>query len=100
MNCSFKLPLSQEFEGDCVDSGAQKTVIGAVQARSYCALVNENIKETDGIRKMIYTFGSHQHSGIGQVNIRVPISHIFFLSFDEDVVYANAPLLLGLDVLT
>lgn len=100
MQCGWDSPCFQEFAGACVDSGAQKTVIGADQARSYCALVNGQMKRVDGLQKLIYTFGSHQHSGIGQVNILVPISHSFFLSFDADVVDANVPLLLGLDVLT
>lgn len=50
--------------------------------------------------KMPHTFGSHQHVGIGHVNIRIPISIIVFITFEADVVNIDAPLLLGLEVLT
>lgn len=50
--------------------------------------------------KKIYTFGSHQNSRIGQINIRIPISHSYFLSLDAAVVDESVTLLMEIDVLT
>lgn len=100
LTTNWESPSSRSFEGACVDSGAQKTVIGVNQAKEYCALVNEDLNNLGETKKVVYTFGSHRHKGVGRINIRIPISTSFFLSFTADVVDVDVPLLLGLDVLT
>ena len=99
IKCTWDSPIAKSFEGTCVDSGAQKTVIAVPQTMAYCDLFDEALKNDEDMEKLIYTFGSRQHKGIGPVNIRVPVSSSFFFSFIADVVDVYLPLLIGLDVL-
>lgn len=45
LNIQWEGQTSSTFEGDCVISGAQKTVIGSQQARSYCDLFSKLLME-------------------------------------------------------
>lgn len=51
------------------------------------------------MKKLVCTFGSHQHKEIGRVNIRIAVSESLFFTFEADVVDVDVPLLLGIDVI-
>lgn len=100
MQYGLKLPKYEQFEGACVDYRAQKTVIGARKSHFYCALPSEKMEEVGDIENMTFKFGAHKHAGVGTIDVSIPSSPSFFISFDADVVDVDVPLLLGLDVLT
>jgi len=93
------LATTVDFLGACLDTGAQRTVIGMQQAEAY-------IKFTGGtgtIKKVgpktVYKFGGGKHDTVGCLDIRVPITAEFIIIMAVDVIKLNVPLLLGLDTL-
>lgn len=52
------------------------------------------------IKGSIYTFGSHQHSGVGRIDIQMPIWTKFIFSFPSDIVGNDNRISLGLDVIS
>lgn len=88
------------FHGACVDSGAQRTVIGKLQAKAYLAEYG-----TEGnIRKVsnnapIFSFGNHRYKAHGHINVRIPIEENGFINIPTAVVDINIPLLLGLETM-
>lgn len=100
MTSAWNVETPPHFEGACIDSGAQKTVIGLLQVRAYCTLLNADLDDVLKGQKLLFTFGNKKHKGLGHITIRMPVSNGFFLSFTADVVDLDVPLLLGLDLLT
>lgn len=94
------LPTSQceKFQGACIDSGAEITVIGKKQAELYCGWVNARLQaDASGT---IYKFGESRHQGLGYISIRIPVSETHFANVNAAVVEIDVPFLLGLDALT
>lgn len=85
------------WEGDCSDSGAQKTVIGLPQAKSYCKFLG--IKFQTKKNNKAYQFGIDRQKSLGSIQIRIPTPHNSFLPIRVDVVPTNIPFLLDLDLL-
>lgn len=65
-----------EFLGACIDSAAQKTVIGVRQARALCAWPNEDFKIEDTWPQTTFSFGTHRHRSMGQVEVKIPACRI------------------------
>lgn len=88
---------SRKFLGACCDIGAGRTVIGLKQARAYCRerQLPANFKDSD----YSFLFGDGMYMSLGTMEIRIPTPDGAYLSFQADVVDADIPLLLGIDVL-
>lgn len=100
INHTYALSGSEQFLGACVDSAAQRTVIGRYQAESYCNLFNVPFNLiSDGTAK-VFSFGTHKHSRLGRLNIRLPVNDSHFVPLLVDVADLNVPFPLGLDVMT
>jgi transposase InsO family protein len=84
------------WNGACLDTGAQKTVIGFSQAKAYCRFVGTKFKLKEN--KNIYRFGVDRQESMGSFSIRLP-TPVSIIFLEVDVVRANVPLLIGLDVL-
>ena len=86
------------FLGACIDTGAQKSVIGVEQARAYCQFMNVQYEPERMERWMSFKFGNTRHTGLGELEVRMPVDNTYFLSIWIQVVDVNVPLLLGLDL--
>lgn len=87
-----------QFEGACIDSGAQLSCIGKKQAMLYCRAIKKPFKITKSDRQ--YKFGNIRYRGLGDIVIRLPVSNDHFAEVKAEVVDVDVPFLLGLDALT
>lgn len=85
------------FEGACLDGGAPRSVMGKRQAQAYCTVM----KQTSRLRPslMTFIFGDGACDSLGTLGIRIPLPNGAYLTLTIDVVNADVPLLLGLDIL-
>lgn len=94
-------PTTDTFWGACVDSGAQRTVIGRKQADAYISQIGD---ATSGIKKDVdlatrFRFGDTNHNCDGILHVKMPVADDVVVHFDAFIVPIDVPLLLGLDVL-
>ena len=89
--------MRRHFHGACVDTGAQQLVIGQRQAKAYCRRDNFKFKLHPSATR--FRFGDGRYPSLGSMEIRIPIPNGSFVSIQLDVVSADVPMLLGLDVL-
>jgi hypothetical protein len=85
-----------------LDTGAQKSVIGQIQAESYCRENNTRFKLDPSTLSSttFFKFGSSLAKSIGMIRISIPIpGPKYFIELCVDVVNVDIPLLLGLDFL-
>ena len=90
----------KEFLGACIDSAAQKTVIGKPQAEIYSNLFGIPFSLEKSEVRPNFCFGTHRHKGLGRIEIRVPISNDYYIPVMTEVVNIDIPFLLGLDKMT
>ena len=88
------------FLGACIDSAAEKSVIGKPQAELYSQLYGLPFNLEPSKARPSFSFGTHRHIGLGKLDIRVPISEDYFLPLKIEVVNIDIPFLLGLDSMT
>jgi Aspartyl protease len=81
----------------CIDTGAQRTVIGLAQARAYCKFLG--IPFALSISKRVFVFWVGKRNSLGILHMRFPTPNGSFIMLEVDVVPTNVPMLLGLDVL-
>lgn len=86
------------FQGACIDSGAQLTVIGLGQAKACCRLIGGGIVKS--LKPLTFRFGDKRHKGIGKFKIRVPVNVLHILDVIADVVDTQVPFLFDLEALT
>ena len=85
------------FEGACIDSGAQRSVIGFDQAVAYAQLVQRKWKHVEAPRR--YRFGDGVRPSCGTIEVRIPLDRDSYLRLNVDIVHADIPLLVGLEFL-
>lgn len=88
------------FNGACVDSGAQRTVIGRNQAIKYMEESEVGVNMLKGVHNRRYKFGDKVHHGLGTLKLEIPVKEDFVVRISADVVNVDVPLLIGLDTLT
>lgn len=86
-----------QFAGSCVHSGAEVSMVGLIQAEAYGRRFD--IKLTIEQSALSFKFGSHLFESLGKLNVRIPTPDGAFINFNPDVVEADVPLFLGLDLL-
>ena len=89
---------SQTFDGMCVDSAAQHTVIGKQQAMAFCSSngIEYSPKSYPGTPPT-FSFGTHKHTSEGYILVRIPVTNDSFLSIKAPIVDINVPFLFGLE---
>ena len=87
----------KDWQGVYIDTGAQRTVIGLLQAKVYCRFVGCKFKLKASSNQ--YRFGVDVQKSIGSISIRLPFLKDAFVPIEVNVVRANEPFLLGLDLL-
>jgi hypothetical protein len=85
------------FHGACLDTGAQKSVIGLPQALAYARFTSQNISTRTS--HSAFRFGDGRQVSLGLISIRFPMADGHFFDRDVDVVPADVPLLMGLDLM-
>lgn len=93
----FRSARHKRFAGACCDIGAQRTVIGLPQARAYCRENQHKFQPRPS--EYAFLFGDGLFMSLGTIEIRIPTPDGSFFAFDADIVKADVPLLLGIDVL-
>ena len=84
--------------GACLDTGATTSVIGTKQAEAYGQMCGQRIRKVG--RGKIFHFGKGSESSHGILHIRIPTPNDSYLSCNVDVVNADIPFLLGLDIMS
>jgi hypothetical protein len=92
-----KLRSDDSYNGVCIDTGAERTVIGLKQARAYCRMMKRPFKPYPNGN--VYIFGEDRRKSLGSISIRIPTSRNAFIEVVADVVTANVSFLLGLDTI-
>jgi hypothetical protein len=80
-----------------VDTGAERTVIGKVQALAYGK--QRGIKYKPKPSENVFMFGVDRKRSLGTISLRIPTSDGSFIEVEADVVPTNIPFLLELDSL-
>ncbi len=91
------LKTCTKWQGGCMDTGAQKTVIGEKQARAYCRYMGIKFKPRKNYNR--YKFGDNTQQSLGSINIRIPLQDNNMINVPVDVVRADVPFLIGIDLL-
>lgn len=88
----------QKWRGACLDTGAQRTVIGREQARAYSKFLGYKRMKLIPSRAK-FRFGTDRQQSLGKMPIRVPVKGGSMMMIMAEVVPIDVPFLLGLDVL-
>jgi hypothetical protein len=85
------------FQGICIDTGAQRSVVGIDQAKAYCELCDIRFRTKPSLTA--FRFGDGVFKSLGCIPVRIPTPDGNQIKMDMDVVQANVPMLIGLEVL-
>lgn len=88
---------TKRFEGACLDGGATRSVIGKRQALAYCRTFCQEFRLRPS--DVTFIFGNGSSDSLGKIDIRLPTPQGTFIPLSIDVVSADIPLLLGLDIM-
>ena len=86
----------QPFRGSCIDTGAERSVVGKAQAEAYHRFMVIPLGIIPAIPRL-YKFGTQRKARILKANFRIPYSSDRHKNSELDAVDINIPLLLGLD---
>ena len=86
-----------KWHGACLDTGAQRAIIGLNQAKVYCRFVGCKFKPRKN--NNVYRFGVDRQVAVGSILIRIPTPGNSIIVLSVDVEKADVPFLLGLDVM-
>lgn len=92
-----KFKTTEKFHGKCLETGAQKSVIVRLQAKSYCRLLGLKFKKAYNMNS--FKFGDGIFRSMARIPIRIPTPDSGFLGLNVDVVETNIPFLLGVVVM-
>lgn len=86
------------FEGVCLDTGDQNSVIGEKQARAYCRQLSCKY-ELNRSSTTVLRFGDGSSTSKGTIRLRIPTPNESYVHLDADVIRFDIPFLLGLDIM-
>lgn len=94
-------PTTDEFWGACIDSGAQRTVVGQKHADAYLSQTTDDkaISQFSETNPKLFRFGDNSHKCNGVLHVRMPVADDIVVKFDDFIVPIDIPVLLGLNVL-
>lgn len=87
-----------DFHGACLDTGAQRSVIGKSQAIAYFRFMGLPLVLSDSKPK-VYKFGSNHKVSVGKAKFRIPYAGNRHMHVELDIINIDIPLLFGLDLL-
>lgn len=94
---AIKVYNKDTFQGSCVYSGVEFSVIGTDQARSYHKMMWFSMQLSPS--SLSFKFGDCICNIDGVTYVRVPVSDNHFISFKANVIKAYIQMLIGLDQL-
>jgi hypothetical protein len=87
----------RKWQGACLDTDAQRSVIGLPQVRAYCRYMGFRL--TLAKSRTVFRFGVGVSKSSGILHMRIPTPNESFMLLAVDVVDADIPFLVGLDIL-
>eukprot|EP00171_Calliarthron_tuberculosum_P003182 IDg3182t1 len=88
----------ERFNGACLDTGAQRSVVGKAQAEAYYRFMGIPLAIIPATKRL-YKFGSERKASVGKAKFCIPYAEDRHIMIELDVVEIAIPLLIGLDVL-
>lgn len=85
------------FQGRCVDTEAQSSVVGREQAKAYCRYSDIRYELLQSTTK--FRFANRAYESIGKLAIRVPVPTYSFIEQLVDVIKGDIAFVFGWDVL-
>lgn len=85
------------WQGACLDTGSQRTVIGERQARAYCKYIGCKFKLQAS--RTVFRFGVNRQKSMGKLAVRVPVPNGSMMILNADAIPVDVPLRIGLDIL-
>jgi len=92
-----KARKSIQFQGICLDTGAQKSVVGKKQAAAYAALMKVRLETKAS--NFAFKFGDGCYKSLGTIPVRIPKPNNGYIEVRIDIVDADIPMIIGLDIL-
>ena len=93
----FTKQPSVEFNGACIDCGAQGSVVGQPQAKAFCQDMSmEYVLDASGHPRR-FKFGDCAQNSKGTLEFRIPVGQNYFVSIIANVAEIDVPLHLGLE---
>ena len=89
--------LRRHFQGACLNTGAQKRVVGERQTIAFCERHNMRDKLEPSVTR--FKFGDGTFPSLGKIEARIPTPNGSYLKIDMRVLSTDVHMLLGLDVL-
>jgi len=93
------LTAKEKFQGACLDTGAQHTVIGKPQAEAYRASIGQAADLDTAKELRSYRLGGCTFDTLGAVSIRLLIAEDYFLPLFVNIIALKVPFLRGLDIM-
>lgn len=87
----------ETFEGACLDSGAEQSVIGSQQAASYTKATGRKTNVT--ANTLIFRFGDGESESLGVNRVRISLPYGEHVVVSVHVVNSDITLLIGMEVL-
>ena len=86
-----------KFKGIVIDSGAERSCVGWLQAVAYCTSIRQSLP----LRRSnnAFRFADEVLRSKGIIEVIIKTSHGSSLTFECDVVNSDVPMLLGLDIM-
>lgn len=84
----------------CVDSGAQRTLIGKKHALLHIEKSGVGSSMLQKFHRQHYKFGDRLHQGIRALQVDIPVEEDYVICIAADVIDLDVPLLIDLDTLT
>lgn len=77
-------PTTTELWSTCIDSGAQKTVLGMKPAKAYIRQTDSRLELTKipGDKRTSFRFGKANHASQGTLHVRMPIGDDIVVTYD------------------
>lgn len=91
--------IDGEFHGSCVDTAAQRSVIGKLHAQAFCQISRVQFQLKDYGNGRIYKFDDQRFTSLGYMPIRIPVGDTSFLKFEFEVVDVDVSLHVGMEFL-
>lgn len=86
-----------KLEGACIDSVAEKTVIGSQQAEAYSRLTGR--KATSDTTPLIFWLGDGERARQGTIEVRIPLPNGLQVAVQVHIVHADITLLIGMEIM-
>lgn len=95
-NYTCSIPSLDLSQSSCINSAAQKSLIGLDQAQAYCD-ISDVVYQKTTTNASIFSFGTHENPGFVALDIIVPNYPRNFLYFAVTLTDTNLHFLVSLD---